>query len=85
MIGKIEYGIGMKWLFVACVIVAGCHREAPSQIAQGSAQSTTSTAPAVGAHAPAVQLTTMDGARVALASVLGAHDKTVLVFYRGYY
>ncbi|HEY3804854.1 MAG TPA: hypothetical protein VGL61_19715 [Kofleriaceae bacterium] len=72
----------MKWLLVACVIVAGCHRDAPSQPEPGSA---TSTAPAAGTHAPAAQLTAMDGARVELASVLGEHDKTVLVFYRGYY
>jgi hypothetical protein len=79
----VRYGKRMKWLFVACVLAAGCHRDAPST-GQGSAEPS-SGAPAVGAHAPAVQLTTMASARIALASVLAEHDKTVLVFYRGFY
>ncbi|HUJ62746.1 MAG TPA: hypothetical protein VLX92_29790 [Kofleriaceae bacterium] len=42
-------------------------------------------APLVGAHAPAVQLTTMANTKVALASITSTHDNTIVVFYRGFY
>ena len=71
----------MKWLFLACIVAVACHRQAPGPATQGSADQ----APAVGAHAPAAQLTTLANTRVALANVLAEHDKTVLVFYRGFY
>jgi hypothetical protein len=44
-----------------------------------------STAIAVGAKLPSVQLTRPSGQAVALADAIGSHDKAVIVFYRGYF
>jgi hypothetical protein len=69
----------VRLLFLS-VLLVGCQarHDAP---AAGSA----SASQAVGAHAPSVQLTALSGERVALDSVIGAHDKTIVVFYRGFY
>ena len=60
-------------LLLAC---GGSHQSAPAS---------PDVALAVGASAPAVQLTRPSGQKVALADVLGKHDKTVIVFYRGFF
>lgn len=74
----------MLRLSIALLLVAcNARQEAP---APGSAAAVeTGRAPAVGAHAPSVQLTAMSGERVGLDSVLSAHDKTIVVFYRGFF
>jgi len=70
----------MRRLVLALLVGLGCgsHSKGP----------TTSelTAPlAVGATAPAVQLTSPSGTTVALGDVLHGHAQTVVVFYRGFY
>lgn len=73
----------MVRLLVLSALLVACHarRDAP---ATGSAEPASATPP-VGAHVPSVQLTAISGERVALDSVIGAHDKTIVVFYRGFY
>ena len=57
----------------------GCgHRGSPADRAAP-------TGAAVGAVAPAAQLTAASGTRLALADVLHQHARTVLVFYRGFW
>jgi hypothetical protein len=66
----------LKRLAVVLALAAGCHHETPPDPAK---------AEAVGMKAPAGQLTGVDNKQVAMTDVLGAHDETVVVFYRGFY
>lgn len=67
---------------LALAIAAGCSGK-PSPVATG--QPPSSSGVAVGARAPDGQLTRATGTKVALAEVLHAHARTVLVFYRGFW
>ena len=75
----------MVRLSIALLLVACSARHDAPAAGSAAAAVETSKAPAVGAHAPSVQLTAMTGERVGLDSVLSAHDKTIVVFYRGFY
>jgi len=44
-----------------------------------------STAVAVGAKVPGGQLTRSSGDKIALADVVQAHARTIVVFYRGFW
>jgi hypothetical protein len=70
----------MRLLVLAFVVACGGHHFNPTEGSEigGSAV-------AVGAHVPDVTMTTASGNHVALISALAAHDKTVVVFYRGFY
>ncbi len=56
--------------------MTGCHHETPPD---------PNKAEAVGARAPAAQLTTVDNKQVAYADDDGAHANTDVVLYRGYF
>ncbi|MEO8700793.1 MAG: hypothetical protein ABI867_12160 [Kofleriaceae bacterium] len=69
----------MRWLVL--VMLLGCgHAFRPVE-----AQHLDAHAVAVGRPAPATTLTTASGGKRALADVLRDHDKTIVVFYRGFY
>jgi peroxiredoxin len=40
---------------------------------------------AVGAKAPDATLTTSGGGKIQLANLIAANDRTIVVFYRGFY
>ena len=65
-----------SYALVLSLAITACHHETPPDPAK---------AEAVGARAPAAQLTTVDNKQVAFADVVGVHAKTVVVFYRGYF
>ena len=65
---------------VFCLLLAACGGSHQSSPPPGG-----DVALAVGASAPVVQLTRPSGQKVALADVLSKHDKTVIVFYRGFF
>jgi hypothetical protein len=69
----------MRWLVFALVL--GCsHPYKPVEGAHLDAH-----AVAVGVVAPNATYTTASGTQVALADLLSTHDKTIVVFYRGFY
>ncbi len=68
----------MKALLFALALAAACsHQSGPPPNPE--------TALAVGATAPAVELTRPSGAKVALADLTKGHAQTVVVFYRGFF
>jgi hypothetical protein len=72
----------MKSVAVALVIslaglaVGACHHDPPPDPAKVEG---------VGAPIPPGTLTTVNNTQVATADVFGAHAKTIVVFYRGYF
>jgi len=71
----------MRWLALAMIVVAcgGHHFDA------SEARDVTASAAAVGSLAPGGELVDASGKRVALAAVIGAHERTIVTFYRGFY
>lgn len=67
-------------LVVSIAVALGCHRGSPSERTQQP-----SNAVAVGAPAPAAELTGTSGGKVALADLIHQHAQTVVVFYRGFW
>jgi len=66
---------------ILLVLVIGCrHPFDPVEAAHVQ-----STALAVGASAPSIQLTSTSNATVALADIVRGHSQTIVVFYRGFY
>jgi len=69
-----------RWI-VALALVFGCgHGAAP-----GAPAPAASAEIAVGAKVPDGQLTRSSGEKIALADVVHAHARTVVVFYRGFW
>lgn len=75
----------MRWL-IAIALVVGCiglgcgHHFNPIEGTE-----ITTSAVAVGKPAPDATLKTASGSSISLASAFASHDKTVVVFYRGFY
>lgn len=61
----------MRWL-AALFVLAAC-KEPVQPLTQ------------VGVTPPAITLTTSTNAKVALADLTGAHDRSIVVFYRGFF
>jgi hypothetical protein len=68
-------------LLVAC----NSHKAKVEPTPTGSQTASASGVPAVGAKAPDATVVKPSGEKLALADYFGSHDKTVLVFYRGFY
>jgi hypothetical protein len=69
----------MRWL-VVLVLVACAHKFVPEEAAHVEKH-----APAIAAKAPTGKLVTASGGEVALADVIRAHDRTIVVWYRGFF
>lgn len=66
---------------VLAAAAAGCgHKFVPEETAHIEAHG-----PAVGGLAPDATLVTASGTKVALADVLAAQPRTIVVWYRGFY
>jgi hypothetical protein len=73
----------MRWLTIVFVLAMGCgHGRTfkPYEHAHVHAH-----AIAVGAKAPDATLTTSGGGKIQLAEVIARNDRTIVVFYRGFY
>ena len=71
----------MRFVAAIAIVLAGCkYPFVPVEAAHLDAH-----AIAVGATAPTGQLTSASGGTVELGEVIRTHDKTVIVFYRGFY
>ena len=71
----------MRWLVALAIVLAGCkYPFVPVEAAHLNTR-----AIAVGAAAPTGRLTSSSGGGVELGELLRVHDKTVVVFYRGFY
>jgi uncharacterized protein YcfL len=68
----------MRSVVLALLLAAcGSHKEGPPPNPETALQ--------VGVAAPAVTLTRPSGTQVALADLTKDHDKTIVVFYRGFF
>lgn len=71
---------------VAVALCSGCGQRSSPPVERVPAQAEAGAAgAAVGSPAPAAQLTTTSGTRLALADALHQHARTVVVFYRGFW
>ncbi len=64
---------------IAIAACGGHHYDA------SEAHAITTSAVAVGDRAPSSTLTDASGHPVALATIIGAHERTIVTFYRGFY
>jgi hypothetical protein len=69
----------MRWLAVL-TLVACAHKFVPEEAAHVERH-----APAIAAKAPAAKLVTASNSVIALADVIRASDRTIVVWYRGFF
>jgi hypothetical protein len=69
----------MRW-FLVLVLVACAHKFVPEEAAHVEKH-----APAIAARAPVGTLVTASGGEVALADVIRANERTIVVWYRGFF
>lgn len=68
----------MRWLVILALLIGCKHTFDPIE-----ARDIRGTAVVVGAPAPEAHVVLPSGSKIALADLL--HDKTIVVFYRGFY